>query len=154
MSPNDLVASVRTELLERYKTFENKSDILKAPELKELFGRIPTLEPHERAGFGQAINALSNELKQLVAGEADATEALPPIDVTAPMDLNAELPSFLPSEQGTIHPLSQEIQKLSDIFERMGFVIEESREIDDQYHMFDALNFPKVHPARDDYDTF
>ena len=36
----------------------------------------------------------------------------------------------------------------------MGFAIEDSREIDDQYHMFDALNFPKGHPARDDYDTF
>lgn len=36
----------------------------------------------------------------------------------------------------------------------MGFVTEESREIDDQYHMFETLNFPKGHPARDDYDTF
>ena len=154
MSPNELVASVRTELLARYKTLERKSDILKAPELKELFGRIPTLEPHERAGFGQAINALSNELKELAASESGTQETLPPIDVTAPMDVNAKPPSFLPSEQGTTHPLSQEIQKLSGIFERMGFIIEESREIDDQYHMFDTLNFPKGHPARDDYDTF
>ncbi len=154
MSPDELVASVRTELLARYKSLQQKSDILKAPELKELFSRIPTLEPHQRAGYGQAINALSNELKQLVMSESDDEIVLPPIDVTAPMDVNSTIPSFLPSEQGTIHPLSQEIQKLSDIFERMGFVIEESREIDDQYHMFDALNFPKGHPARDDYDTF
>ena len=154
MSPDELVASVRTELLARYKSLENKSDILKAPELKGLFARIPTLEPHERAGYGQEINALSGELKQLVASESGDAAALPPIDVTAPMDINSSIPSFLPSEQGTIHPLSQEIQKLSDIFERMGFTIEESREIDDQYHMFDALNFPKGHPARDDYDTF
>jgi phenylalanyl-tRNA synthetase alpha chain len=154
MSPDEIVASVRTELLARYDTLDRKSDILKAPELKELFARIPTLEPHERAGFGQAINALSNELKALVAAESTNTKALPPIDVTAPMDVNAALPTFLPSEYGSIHPLSQEIQKLSDIFQRMGFSIEDSREIDDQYHMFDALNFPKDHPARDDYDTF
>lgn len=154
MSPNELVASVRTELLERYKSLDKKSDILKAPELKELFSRIPTLESHERASFGQAINTLSNELKALVAAEQNKEQELPPIDVTAPMDVNAEIPAFLSSEQGTIHPLSQEIQKLSDIFERMGFAIEESREIDDQYHMFDTLNFPKGHPARDDYDTF
>lgn len=154
MSPNESIALVREQLLARYKTLDRKSDILKAPELKELFARIPTLEPHERASFGQAINALSNELKELVANEASGEKALPPIDVTAPMDLNSSLPAFLPSQQGTIHPLSQEIQELSDIFERMGFVIEESREIDDQFHMFDALNFPKGHPARDDYDTF
>lgn len=154
MSPNELVAAVRNELLGRYQTLERKSDILKAPELKELFSRIPTLEPHERAEFGQAINALSRELKELAASEQNNEQALPSIDVTAPMDINASVPQFLPAEQGSIHPLSQEIQKLSDIFERMGFSIEESREIDDQYHMFDTLNFPKGHPARDDYDTF
>ena len=79
---------------------------------------------------------------------------LPPIDVTAPMDINAPQPELLPSEQGTIHPLSAEIDRISDIFNRMGFVTEESREIDDQFHMFESLNFPKGHPARDDYDTF
>lgn len=154
MKNDDIVASVRTELLERYKTLEQKSDILKAPELKDLFARIPTLEPRERAAFGQAINALSLELKALVAAESDAEQKLEPIDVTAPFDVNSSRPELLPSEQGTMHPLSKEIEKLSDIFNRMGFVIEQSREIDDQYHMFETLNFPEGHPARDDYDTF
>lgn len=154
MNLDELVASVRTELLERYQTLEQKSDILKAPELKDLFGRIPTLEPRERAGFGQAINELSIELKAMVQAEIVSTAELAPIDVTSPMDVNAEAPALLPSSNGSTHPLTQEIRTLSDIFERMGFVIEDSREIDDQYHMFDTLNFPKGHPARDDYDTF
>ena len=81
-------------------------------------------------------------------------ETLQPIDVTAPFDVNGSLPVLLPNEQGSIHPLMQEIATLSDIFGRMGFAVEESREIDDQYHMFETLNFPKGHPARDDYDTF
>lgn len=116
---------------------------------------IPTLEPHERAGFGQAVNALSVELKTMVADATQSIDAgLPKIDVTAPFDVNSAMPSFLPSEHGSMHPLSTEITRLSDIFQRMGFTIEESREIDDQFHMFDALNFPKGHPARDDYDTF
>ena len=154
MNLDELIASVRTELLSRYETLEHKSDILKARELKDLFARIPTLEPRERAGFGQAINRLSSELKNMVASESESIEKLAPIDVTAPFDTNSQLPSLLPSEDGSIHPLMQEIKVLSDIFERMGFVIEESREIDDQYHMFETLNFPKDHPARDDYDTF
>ncbi len=154
MKNDDIVASVRTELLERYKKLEQKSDILKAPELKDLFARIPTLEPRERAAFGQAINALSMELKAMVAAESGDEKELEPIDVTAPFDTNATRPELLPSDHGTIHPLSQEIAKLSDIFNRMGFTIEESREIDDQYHMFETLNFPAGHPARDDYDTF
>ena len=60
----------------------------------------------------------------------------------------------MPSDQGTIHPLSAEIERISGIFNRMGYCVEESREIDDQFHMFESLNFPKGHPARDDYDTF
>lgn len=154
MSNDDVLGSVRAELLARYETLTNKSDILKAPELKELFKQIPTLEPRERAGFGQAINSLSAELKAMVAAEEDKSSELSPIDVTAPMDENVPIPAFLPSEHGTIHPLSTEIMKLTNIFERMGFVIEESREIDDQFHMFESLNFPKGHPARDEYDTF
>lgn len=154
MNSEDTVSSVRTELLARYETLERKSDILKAPELKQLFARIPTLEPRERASFGQAINALSLELKALVEAESGNEKALPPIDVTAPFDVNTELPKLLPAENGSTHPLMQEIAKLADIFSRMGFRVEASREIDDQYHMFETLNFPAGHPARDDYDTF
>jgi phenylalanyl-tRNA synthetase alpha chain len=47
-----------------------------------------------------------------------------------------------------------ELSKVLDIFYRMGFTAIESREIDDEYHMFSSLNFPEGHPARDDYDTF
>ena len=57
------------------------------------------------------------------------TATLPPIDVTAPMDVNAPIPDLLPTEYGTTHPLMREIETISDIFNRMGFVTEESREI-------------------------
>lgn len=155
MNPSERIAAVRSELLERYETLENKADILKARELKDLFHIIPTLEPHERGAFGKAVNELSVELKQLVQRDSNDSESnLPAIDVTAPFDVNAAPPALLPTQNGRVHPLNAEIERLSDIFQRMGFRIEQSREIDDQYHMFDALNFPKGHPARDDYDTF
>lgn len=148
------IAKIRDLLLSRYETLENKSDILKATELKQLYTAIRNVEPAGRAEFGQAVNTLAQDLKARVEAEANDNAELSSIDVTAPFDVNAKLPALLPSDQGTTHPLMQEIQNLSDIFERMGFAIEDSREIDDQYHMFDALNFPKGHPARDDYDTF
>lgn len=47
-----------------------------------------------------------------------------------------------------------ELENILGIFTRMGFTVVESREIDDDYHMFGSLNFPKDHPARDEYDTF
>lgn len=154
MSTSADISTVRKQLLERFETLETKADILKATELKELFARIPTLPPAQRAGFGQAINELSKELKGLVAANGSESRHKPAIDVTAPFDINTSAPTLLPTQNGTIHPLMREIAKLSDVFSRMGFVIEQSREIDDQHHMFETLNFPKGHPARDDYDTF
>ena len=47
-----------------------------------------------------------------------------------------------------------ELDRVIEIYQSMGFDIVESRQLDDEYHMFDALNFPPDHPARDDYDTF
>lgn len=148
------INQIRTLLLKRYETLENKADILKSKELQELYGIIPTLEVGERGTFGKAVNALQNELKEKIASEKNKLEHLEPIDVTAPFDVNSSLPELLSSSRGTTHPLMQEISLVSEIFGRMGFVTEQSREIDDQYHMFETLNFPKGHPARDDYDTF
>lgn len=148
------IAKIRDLLFSRYETLKTKSEILKAPELRELYAAIRTVDPSERAAFGQGVNTLANELRSKIDAETQANTKLPIIDVTAPFDVNAEPPNLLPSEQGTIHPLTHEITVLSNIFERMGFSIGESREIDDQNHMFETLNFPKGHPARDDYDTF
>lgn len=150
----DKIAEVRQKLLEQYDALDMKSDILKSPELKSLFALIPNIKPEGRAATGQMINALQQELKQKIANHIVDQKSPAPIDVTAPMDINAQPPVTLPSTQGTIHPISQEIAYMSDILQRMGFHLYESREIDDQYHMFETLNFPKGHPARDDYDTF
>ena len=147
---------VRSILVSRVSGAAEPRSVLRSTELRELYGVIATLPSEERGSFGKKVNELKQELERLVtAREAELSKVdLPPIDVTAPMDVNAPQPDLLPSEQGTIHPLMREIDRISDIFNRMGFVTEESREIDDQFHMFESLNFPKGHPARDDYDTF
>lgn len=154
---NPKVSETAALLRERLEVAENKSDVLKAAELRSLYAEIPTLPEEERASFGQEINALRSELQSLVDKHHEETEILSPIDVTAPFDINVpqnERPQLLPSESGTKHPLMTELEHVIDIFYRMGFSAVESREIDDDYHMFSALNFPDGHPARDDYDTF
>jgi phenylalanyl-tRNA synthetase alpha chain len=149
------VAQVAELLKKHLGELENKADILRAVELRALFDEIKTLPAEQRASFGQEVNQLKSELEQLVRASQDSEPStLPPIDVTAPFDVNSPKPELLPSETGSIHPLMAEIKIISDIFYRMGFLVEPSREIDDEYHMFDSLNFPKGHPARDDYDTF
>lgn len=154
---NEKIASVAEALRKRLETLENKADILKAVELKALYAEIPTLPAEERSGFGKEINQLKNELQALVDSFAEKQEAKEPIDVTAPFDINVpsdKRPALLHSEIGSKHPLMTELETVLDIFYRMGFTAVESREIDDDYHMFEALNFPEGHPARDDYDTF
>ena len=56
--------------------------------------------------------------------------------------------------KGYLHPISETIRKISDIFSRMGFEIVDGPHIEDNWHNFDALNVPKDHPARDMQDTF
>lgn len=143
-------------MLARIATSDEPRSILRAAELRDIYKIIPTLPSRERGMFGKEVNQLKRALESAIAVRECELSAidLPPIDVTAPMDVNADIPPLLPSDRGTIHPLSAEIERISDIFNRMGYVVEESREIDDQFHMFESLNFPKGHPARDDYDTF
>jgi phenylalanyl-tRNA synthetase alpha chain len=154
---NSRVAETAKLLKSRIAELENKADILKTVELKALYAEIPTLPAEERARFGKEINALRTELVKMVAGQTNQAEALPPIDITAPFDVNVpsdNRPKLLSSEHGSQHPLTTELATVLDIFYRMGFTAVESREIDDDWHMFTSLNFPENHPARDDYDTF
>lgn len=150
------ISKVRELLLDRVESLERKEDILKAVELKALYDQIKTLSAEERGAFGKELNTLKQELIGMVKGE-DNSQTLSAIDITAPWDVNTpaeKRPRSLPSSTGSIHPLMAERDIIIDIFSRMGFTSVESREIDDDYHMFTSLNFPDGHPARDDYDTF
>jgi phenylalanyl-tRNA synthetase alpha chain len=151
---NPDIAAAAEALKKRFEGLDAKAEILRAPEFRALSDQLRTLSTDQRAGFGKELNQLKKELQEQVDSHQDEAEALPSIDVTAPMDANADRPGLLPSDQGSQHPLTREIATVLDIFYRMGFEAVESREIDDDYHMFETLNFPADHPARDDYDTF
>lgn len=152
---NQKIATTAVVLNKRLASSKGELDILRATELKALYAELPGLSPAERATFGKELNALKNELAAAQATK-QPTNQLPPIDVTAPFDVNtaSQRPELLSPEQGSRHPLMTELDKVLNIFYRMGFTAVESRQLDDDYHMFEALNFPAGHPARDDYDTF
>ncbi|HUD03518.1 MAG TPA: phenylalanine--tRNA ligase subunit alpha [Patescibacteria group bacterium] len=139
-----------------FEKSEDKRSVLREPILKNLYSHIKDMPAEDRGKFGAEVNALKTEVESWVAN-SEAKEDLKPIDVTAPFDINTDQskrPHLLSSQFGTIHPLMSESKEVLDIFYRMGFEVVESREIDDDYHMFGSLNFPEGHPARDDYDTF
>ncbi len=148
--------SIIVDLLARVKTSEQPHEVLRAPELRSFADTIKALPPEERAAAGRELNELKQKLQQAVEQrQTELDEAsLLPIDVTAPCDVNGMLPNLLPTEQGTRHPITTELERIVDIFTRMGFDAHESRQLDNDWNMFGALNFPEGHPARDGYDTF
>ncbi len=154
---NSQIAETAELLKDRLINLAIKEDILKAVELRALYADIPSLPQEARGPYGQELNQLKQELVGMVNSYKQAAEALPAIDVTAPFDTNIapdKRPTLPGPANGSRHPLMVERDIILDIFYRMGFTASESREIDDDYHMFGALNFPEGHPARDDYDTF
>ena len=143
------------DLLQKRHHEHPEQNILRSVELKALYDQITLLKPTERKSFGAEVNRLKQELSKL--NEASVQKKLAPIDVTAPFDTNSptdKRPRLLSAEKGSKHPLITELYNITSIFQNMGFEVVESRQIDDDYHMFGALNFPEGHPARDDYDTF
>jgi len=150
------IEQLREQLLARIATTDQPRDVLKANEIKQLYGTIPTLDPSERGAFGKAVNELKVALEAAISLRETELEdsGVTALDVTAPWDINGKKPKLLPTENGTQHPLTRELETIIDIFTRMGFDAVESRQLDDDFHMFGALNFPENHPARDNFDTF
>lgn len=150
------IDELRSQLLERITQSNEPRTVLKADEIKQLYTVIPTLDPAERGSYGKAVNELKVALESAVLARESELEdsVVETLDVTAPWGINARTPQLLSTEQGTQHPLTLELENVIDIFTRMGFDAIESRQIDDDHHMFGALNFPENHPARDGYDTF
>lgn len=151
------VAAAAKALKKEFDSLTDKKSILRSTQLKNLFESIKTLPTKDKGKFGSEVNTLKKEVQSWLDSVDVVDEKLIPIDVTAPFDANTpadKKPHLLSGQQGTIHPLMQELDAILDIFYRMGFEVVESRELDDDYHMFTSLNFPEGHPARDDYDTF
>ncbi len=118
--------------------------------------KIREVPAEQRAEVGKRINARRQEIQAAIrdaqkrAQDVDVVS----IDITAWSGVNEELPEFYQAEIGSQHPLTAEIHRVAGIYRDMGFDVVESKQLDDEYHMFDSLNFAKEHPARDGYDTF
>ncbi|HVV54942.1 MAG TPA: phenylalanine--tRNA ligase subunit alpha [Mucilaginibacter sp.] len=118
--------------------------------IKDLFERFKSVRPEEKRTLGKVLNEFKQE------AEAKYSELKERLD-SKPQAQNSELDLTLPGdgfELGSRHPLSLVRNEIVDIFRRLGFVVAEGPEIEDDWHNFSALNFPEEHPARDMQDTF
>lgn len=154
----DEIAKAEATLNDEFASLTDPKQVLKHPVFKDLFAAIKNQAPENRGAFGSEVNTLKKSFEEKIEAQQRASDegALAPIDVTAPFDENSSLAevALLPATEGGIHPITNELNRVLDIFEAMGFAAVESRQLDDDFHMFGSLNFPEDHPARDDYDTF
>lgn len=150
------ISVIKESLIRQIATSAQPRELLKNSEIKKLYAALPSLPQAERAAYGLAVNRLKQDVAAAVERRESELEnkTVTPLDVTAPWDDNARRPDLLPTNLGSQHPLTRELEAIIDIFTRMGFNVHESRQIDDDWNMFGALNFPENHPARDGYDTF
>lgn len=157
----DTLDALRTELVEAVRSAPD-ADTLEAVRITALGkkGRITDLmkslgqmDPDERRRFGQAVNAVKDEVAALLESRRaafaeaalDTRLAAERVDVTLPVR---------PETSGTLHPISQTWDEVVAIFGQMGFTVAEGPDIEDDFHNFTALNFPPGHPAREMHDTF
>jgi phenylalanyl-tRNA synthetase alpha chain len=115
-----------------------------------LMKQLGTLPKEEKPAAGKAINTAKVELEAALVGrrgELELKAALPkePTDFTLPGRRRA---------LGKLHPLTQVTEDIVRSFRKIGFVVADGPEVEDEYHCFDALNTPADHPARDTQDTF
>jgi phenylalanyl-tRNA synthetase alpha chain len=118
--------------------------------LTGLMKQLGSLPKEQKPAAGKAVNTAKAEVEATLAerrGELELKAALPkePADFTLP---GRRRPL------GKLHPLTQVTEDIVRSFRKIGFVVADGPEVEDEYHCFDALNTPADHPARDTQDTF
>ena len=121
----------------------------KKGEVSALFNDFRNVPNEQKREIGQKLNELKtlatekiNALREAFASNDSADAAIDLTRTAAPMEV------------GTRHPLSLVRQEIINIFSRLGFTVAEGPEVEDDWHVFGALNFAEDHPARDMQDTF
>jgi phenylalanyl-tRNA synthetase alpha chain len=113
--------------------------------------QMNTLGKEERPIVGKLLNVSRTVVTEALEERAKNFRARKESDALANIDTS--LPGT-PHEMGSLHPLTQMLDRAIDIFRRMGFALAEGPDIETEWHCFDALNTPPEHPARAEQDTF
>lgn len=121
--------------------------------LTQEFSKMQNLASQDRGVFGQNLNNIKVKLNNLLTIKKAEIEDFVITNKLKTESLDMTLPAFM-QPSGVLHAIPQTIEEVMSIFGYMGFTKEEGPDIEDDFHNFTSLNFPKNHPARDTQDTF
>lgn len=121
--------------------------------VRSLLAQLKDVPPAEKKDFGQIVNQLKELVEERLASlDEELTE-----QERLQAERSAAVDVTLPGRQpvlGSVHPVNLVTQKIVEIFTGLGYSVADGPEVEDDYHNFEALNFPPDHPARDTQDTF
>lgn len=115
--------------------------------------QLGTLPPELRKAFGEQINRAKETIAAAIATRKAALEEAAFAERLATECIDTTLPGR-GNGIGNLHPVSRTLERITDIFARLGYQLADGPEIEDDWHNFEALNFPPHHPARAMHDTF
>jgi phenylalanyl-tRNA synthetase alpha chain len=125
----------------------------KKGEITGLMKTLGGMDPEQRKVFGQQLNVAKTEISDAIDLRKEELESAALTDKLAAESIDVSLP-VRPEQHGSIHPITQTVEEIVEIFAPMGFEVAEGPDIEDDFHNFTALNFPPDHPAREMHDTF
>jgi phenylalanyl-tRNA synthetase alpha chain len=161
MSMNEQLENLRSRALDEIASVVGEEELQnfrvkylgKKGELTSVMKGIGSLSPEERPLFGQVVNSIRDLLEERIDSVLESTRNSAKADKLKSERLDVTLPGRR-TAKGTKHPVTLVIEEVSEIFAGLGFQVAEGPEIEQDYYNFEALNFPKDHPARDMQDTF
>ncbi|MFQ5666883.1 MAG: phenylalanine--tRNA ligase subunit alpha [Candidatus Binatia bacterium] len=121
--------------------------------LTEAVRALRDVAPADRPALGAYLNAIKDEIEQRIASAQAALRATALARQLAAERIDVTLPGRR-RVPGHLHPITQTIEEIVDTFVALGFSVASGPDVEDDYHNFTALNFPRDHPARDMQDTF
>ena len=115
--------------------------------------QLGALAPEQRKLAGEAVNRAKEAVADAIAARKAVLEQAALAQRLASERIDVTLPGR-DGQAGNLHPVSRTLERITDIFARLGYQLADGPEIEDDHHNFEALNFPPHHPARAMHDTF
>lgn len=126
----------------------------KKSQLTDLLKNVGTLPPEQRSQIGQVVNTVKQQLLATLKERSDYLTELTLNAKLASESIDVTLPGRSAAGIGSLHPVTRIRERIEQLFASQGFSVVEGPEVEDDYHNFEALNFPPDHPARAMHDTF